>query len=804
MNVESLKSELQQVLDNDVTLRKEFNSLKRSLSDYRNQLIMRDEDCKRLQVTIDVLNTKLVVIERDNTSYKAELNSFKELRGTIREQLEEKQTEIDTRIAEIQDLRNQLAEISASYESKIEDLKTANSNELERVKADYNEQIHSLKSNSHYVENGIRDEYENRLSELSSALAEKEQQLAFQKDAALQALRLQHSAEVGQLQENFKTQLSEVSADGDDRVETLKQVHEQILNELEQSHVNKFESMSTAYQLEIQNLKSALEEQRSTLTTNFNLQIEQARTTSSDGEQNLRAEFEAKILAVENQKATEMAATVESYELRMQQLIAEYDEKLSNTVIHSTAQNSKLNEELQNSRDEQESFTSQLTTLNELLASTQSKVNLLEEELQQKDQLAGSSAETLQQLSSEFEAYKVSAQQSDSEKTIELTSQIEALTLSHNEVVSQLNSEIAHLTSELDNIATQFQNASNLLGEAESTIEKRNTELLEATALIAVLTSQVESFDETIAGKENEFEVLRAELESKTGQEIEHKQTEFEKLLVENTQLISEIDSAQDRVEAQDYEISLLKAELEEIRVSSAGKSDYFKETLSNKNFEITNLEANNAAMQMEVQMLKDEVTNLSAQVGASGEASVELERYRAELESKQSELAVLRSENLVLNERITLLAKENEQLKSELQFMQDSVHSLQEEIVSLNTRIAENEAQLQSASVKDTAEQDAFIDRLFKQIDELNDQRMVLLDEKEQMALQLLKMNEVVGAISQQVDSQKIDVAGLNNYRKNVILGSNSGTTDNQQFMKEQINDLVREIDKCIALLSA
>jgi septal ring factor EnvC (AmiA/AmiB activator) len=83
MNVESLKSELQQVLDNDVVLRKEFNELKRSLSDYRNQLIMRDEDCKRLQVTIDVLNTKLVVIERDNTNYKAELTSFKELRGTI-------------------------------------------------------------------------------------------------------------------------------------------------------------------------------------------------------------------------------------------------------------------------------------------------------------------------------------------------------------------------------------------------------------------------------------------------------------------------------------------------------------------------------------------------------------------------------------------------------------------------------------------------------------------------------------------------------------------------------------------------
>ena len=68
MNVENIKSELQQVLESDITLRKDYNEVRRSLSDYRNQLIERDEDCKRLQVSIDVLNTKLVVMERDNTN----------------------------------------------------------------------------------------------------------------------------------------------------------------------------------------------------------------------------------------------------------------------------------------------------------------------------------------------------------------------------------------------------------------------------------------------------------------------------------------------------------------------------------------------------------------------------------------------------------------------------------------------------------------------------------------------------------------------------------------------------------------
>src|SRR5688572_2091486 len=167
MNVESLKSELQQVLDNDVALRKEFNSLKRSLSDYRNQLIMRDEDCKRLQVTIDVLNTKLVVMERDNNSYKAELTSFRELRSSISGQLEEKQLEIDARVAEIQGLREELSAMSADYETRLDDMNLAHGTEFERLNTEHSAAIAELKSNMQYREAGIREEYENRLSELS-------------------------------------------------------------------------------------------------------------------------------------------------------------------------------------------------------------------------------------------------------------------------------------------------------------------------------------------------------------------------------------------------------------------------------------------------------------------------------------------------------------------------------------------------------------------------------------------------------------------------------------------------------------
>src|SRR5574343_412348 len=125
MNAENLKSDLKQVFDNDLALRKEFNELKRSLSDYRNQLIERDEDCKRLQVTIDVLNTKMVVMERDNQNYKAELAAFKELRATIKEQLHAKQEEITNYLSEIESLKSQLENVASEYEARIESVKNA-------------------------------------------------------------------------------------------------------------------------------------------------------------------------------------------------------------------------------------------------------------------------------------------------------------------------------------------------------------------------------------------------------------------------------------------------------------------------------------------------------------------------------------------------------------------------------------------------------------------------------------------------------------------------------------------------------
>ena len=640
MNVESLKSELQQVLDNDVVLRKEFNELKRSLSDYRNQLIMRDEDCKRLQVTIDVLNTKLVVIERDNTNYKAELTSFKELRGTIKDQLEEKQNEIDARLNDIQELKTNINSIAAEYETKLSEAKLIASSELERVTLLYTLQINELRTNSQYKESGIKEEYENRVSELSIGWADREQSLFLNHEDTITNLKDTHQIELEQLNSNFNTQINNIKGELGERERLLIEGYENQILDLQNNLNTSKESVSLSFQNQINELKSSHE-----------LLINESET---------------------------------NHQLKIVSLINEYEEKLSNTLIHSNLQNTKLNDELNRIQSENEqtqvniaSINSQLETKNNEL----NEINLKFSEVQNQLELE---TDRFINLSGEFEAFKQNS------------------ILSSGDQVSELNNKIENYTIEVENLVSVIEKTSNALSDTEISLELKVQELQNASLQIDELNKQVLNFESSASEKNSEINNSKIELENIFNQKLEHSETEYQKLLIENTNIIDEINIAQDKLEAHESEITLLKAELEEVKIQSAGKVDYFKEILSNRNFEITNLESNIAALNKEMQLIKKEMAS-----------------------------------------------------------------------------VCENSETISKLNVK-------------------------ILDEKDQLANQMLKMNSVIDSISQQVDSESINVEGLNNHRKNVILANNSDEVNGKSQMKEQINDLVREIDKCIVLLSA
>jgi len=215
-------------------------------------------------------------------------------------------------------------------------------------------------------------------------------------------------------------------------------------------------------------------------------------------------------------------------------------------------------------------------------------------------------------------------------------------------------------------------------------------------------------------------------------------------------------------LEATEAELQLVKTELSELKSVAEGKSADLKETLNSKNYEITTLSANNMALQTELDLLKAELDTVRGELKSAVEAN----------ESSSSLLGELSS-----------LAGVKAELENELSSYKSSIVSLNAQISDLNESISGYQseiASLKSASKVD--EQDAFIDRLFKQIDILSDERLSLLNEKEEMAIQLLKMNDTVASISQHVDSHNIDITELDNHRKNVILAGSSNNVSSEK----------------------
>jgi chromosome segregation ATPase len=798
MNVDTFKTELQQVLDNDIALRKEFNDLKRSLSDYRNQLIRRDEDCKRLQVTIDVLNTKLTVLERDNTSYKSELSAFKELKGTIDEQLRSKQEEIESRIYEIQTLREDLNSLTATYEAKIEQIKADSTETLERVTNEFTQQIAELKNDTLYKENGIKDEFESRLSFFTNSWAEKEQALVLSHEEEITSLRLSHETELENAKEVYNQMLANISSASHEEVAHIQLTHQAKLIQIEEEFNQRYQELEEQVGIESSTLRMALEEQRNTLTTNFNAnlsalsaeytereeslktnyesQIQELQLLLSSSSEELQTSFEHQVHELKQNHEVLLHETTLNYEQRIATLINEYEEKLSNTLIHSNSQNSRLDEELSRSRNDYEQACDRITALTMNLDTRTMEMEALAERIEELEAQLRNENERVQNLDLEINAIKENALLSSDEKVNDLNSQIFALNQAHSEYVNELQGQVDQLTEELRNLTQVFENTANSLGASEQLADSRGSELVKSQEIISSLQNLLEI-------SKNQAEIQKLELEAGFTSEQQNKELEYQKLLVENSNIINEIEDAYTKIEVLEAENSLLKAELDEVKNHSAARAEELKETLNVKNYEVTNLEANTAALNQEILLLKREILGLQEQVQNSETVNNEFTALQQGFQQADSERQHLLTELCALQDTVSELNSALDEIK--------------EKNLTYETEITELRADTK------VAEQEVFIGRLYKEIESLSEQRLALLGDKEQMANQLIKMNEVVGTISQQIESERIDVTSLNNHRKNVILASNS-EEDGNSSMKKQINDLVREIDKCIALLSA
>ncbi|MFO0321143.1 MAG: hypothetical protein ACK504_01800 [Bacteroidota bacterium] len=674
MNIESIKAELEEVLKNDVILRKDFNQVKRSLSDYRNQLIQRDEDCKRLEVSIDVLNTKLVVMERDNSSLKNEITFFRDLKNTIAEQLTEKQNEINELHLTIENLESQLANISFEHEIKTEELKLNSNHEISTLKSLHEDQIKELKSNKFSAQDNLIIELETKIFELTNSFDVAKQEIISSYEAKIEELKNQFNSQIDNLKTESNLQIENFDASTSETISSLTQSYELQISELNNKWENEKAELLSVHEAQLLELNNSLQEHQSNFENEINFSLNKINALFAEKENEL---------TVAHQE--EIAKIISESEVSIENLKLEYDIKLSHAVLHSNSQNSKLTEDLSKALAENEAF----------------------------------------------------------------------------------------------------KDNQNAIQELNAIIEEQKNQISDLTNHCSTLNHSVDDLNELLLNEKQTIDQFISELELNHQEALENQKLEFNKLLIENTSLISEIEIVSDKLSVTESAALLLKDEISEFKSISEAKVFELKETLTAKNFELTHLAASNSAFQTEMDYLKIELEEKNNQLKT-------LNTKEEKIDSLQLELDAAIANRLDLEHQLTSL--------------QLSITELNNQIETFTTKIADYEVEISNLkSTTKSDEKDSFIDRLFLQIDALTDERLTLLNEKEEMVNQLLKMNESISILSQHVDYQNFDISALDSHRKNVILSkslSNEGSEET--ILKKQINELVREIDKCISLLSA
>ena len=136
-------------------------------------------------------------------------------------------------------------------------------------------------------------------------------------------------------------------------------------------------------------------------------------------------------------------------------------------------------------------------------------------------------------------------------------------------------------------------------------------------------------------------------------------------------------------------------------------------------------------------------------------------------------------------------------------------VEALEFEKSNLILKLEDLESQLSVKSetvVSETSSSadDAFIDKLFKQIDLLNDEKLLIQTENEEAHSAVSELQEKCSNLTQVIENQKNDISNLEETNKQIKLAQSLlASGSDKTALKLKINELVREVDKCIALLS-
>lgn len=556
---------------------------------------------------------------------------------------------------------------------------------------------------------------------------------------------------------------------------------------------------------ELANAKRALSDyrnqliQREELCKKFNTTISILETKLSISAKNLddvkneNFDYKSGILQLEisNKKKQEaimqLTQTIDNYSIDLkskQNLIEEINTQLNELKLN---ENVKLSDvEVQIKLEQQ--LNEHLQTIKALTLTFETQVKSLEQNfLLETEQLQIQIQKLQEEVSFQIELEKELIQ-----KVEEKQSLIESLTQTNFEI--QNNPSFENLIHEWEE---KFKNS-------QSQIESYQIQNTELSTLNATYTEQITKIT-------NELNYINDKQTNEFAEKQKLSQSQLDSYQLQNIELTSQNISYLEQIKNLKLQIEL-----------NQGKKDDFleKETQLNTHIQsqtaitqqlqtqITELEQNKINLLTNNDQLKVELHNQQLQnsylIDYVNHISFELEStFDIYKSTQQLEFDKLVVENELLIEEVETQANQfttsYEALQSQLNNSISSVKELQnavfqksEEINQLKIEFEESEAKFNNQELTQT-------------LININHKRCSLLQEKGEIADQLLKMNHTISTILYHLKSNDVQVVEFNN-STNLSILANELILPNQtnEVIEVQIGELVQEIDKCISLLSA
>lgn len=405
-------------------------------------------------------------------------------------------------------------------------------------------------------------------------------------------------------------------------------------------------------------------------------------------------------------------------------------------------------------------------------------------------------------------------QQLVSQKEIEINS-LNMLVEKKKSILQQKDDEIETLKNQLK----EFQDKITSIEFVHAAEKEEISSKLQDTEELTKLSIQNEKYTGKIReliyhidSQNTEIEALKLQLSVKT--EFGNKATELEEKTAELNSMSEKLDliSNSERtlkqlvasqnldIEKHKVELNILKAQTEEI---VAGWQQQQEQLL-----------IDNATLQADYSTLYLQFTELQQTVPVVEEVENVVENIQAEKEHLSSELQAVKHELEVISqqrdEKVVLLQSEISSLQSQIAALQESIlteteekQNLSQQLEQLTSIVSQKEEELNSTSTEKT-DDEVFIDKLLSQVNLLNEQKHTFETLFQTTEADLQAANETLTSLTQVIENQKSAIYNLEHTNKNIKLAQTLMLqVKDKTAAKQAINELIREIENCIALLS-